>query len=802
MTRLRGIKQFAFALISSALPLFPQATASLSGHILDPSGAGIPAATVTISNPVARFLKSTQTLPDGSYSFTNVPFQNYEIAARKQGFAAARETVSLRTNVPATLDLTLRLEDAKTKVDVSAVDKAMLIDPQETSTRAQMSQSDIERLPLQVANRGLESVLVTFPGFSQNANGAIHPRGAHNQMTFVVDGMPITDQLTGAFANSVDPSIVQTVELYTGHIPAEYGMRVAAVANVTTKSGLGSGRSAGGSLMLSGAEYGTLSMLGQVAGERGRFGYSASFHAMKSNRYLDQVSLDNLHNGGNVERGFTRLDFQPTERDTVRFHWMAGRSSFQLANLRSQHARGMDQRQALEDMSGSVGWVRAVGPATTFDSTASLRSAWAKLLPSAGDTPVTAAQSRQLTTFTVWNRVTALRGVHNFKAGFDYQRFPVREEFRFGVTDPAFNDPASGNFIQTLLAHDLSRGGGLFRFRKSAAGSLYTGFLQDNVRLGRWQLSLGLRYDGYRFLVHGYQTQPRVGLAYHLRETNTVFRASYNRTYQTPPNENLLLSNSEESSVLVPRNVRERLGGALVRVRPERQNFYEAGVQQAFGRWLSLNASYYHKDAGDQHDNDNFFNTGIIFPTALARIRVNGVQGRLVIPEYRGFSATLSVTHARAVSTPPFTGGLFIGSSAIQLLSAGPFVIDHDQKIGAHAVMNYSSRKGFFVTTTMRHDSGLVTNPSDSAVVAADRDYFDLLPYVNLSSNPPRTRPRTITDAVAGYERIREGRRKWEATVQISNLANRTALYNFQSLFVGTRLVQPRTLGVRLRWFF
>ncbi len=47
-------------------------------------------------------------------------------------------------------------------------------------------------------------MLVTFPGFAQNANGAIHPRGAHNQMTFVVDGLPISDQLTGAFANALD----------------------------------------------------------------------------------------------------------------------------------------------------------------------------------------------------------------------------------------------------------------------------------------------------------------------------------------------------------------------------------------------------------------------------------------------------------------------------------------------------------------------------------------------------------------------------------------------------------------------
>jgi len=100
-----------------------------------------------------------------------------------------------------------------------------LIDPEETGTHAQMNQDDIDRLASGGGSRGLESVLISLPGFAKNANGAIHPRGAHNQMTFVIDGMPISDQLTGGFANAMDPSVAQTVELFTGNISAEYGAR-------------------------------------------------------------------------------------------------------------------------------------------------------------------------------------------------------------------------------------------------------------------------------------------------------------------------------------------------------------------------------------------------------------------------------------------------------------------------------------------------------------------------------------------------------------------------------------------------
>jgi outer membrane receptor protein involved in Fe transport len=129
-------------------------------------------------------------------------------------------------------------------------------------------------------------------------------------------------------------------------------------------------------------------------------------------------------------------------------------------------------------------------------------------------------------------------------------------------------------------------------------------------------------------------------------------------------------------------------------------------------------------------------------------------------------------------------------------------VIDHDQALGVHGVLAYANRKGFFGTLSSRYDSGLVANPSDPAEVAADPDFADLLPLVRLGSNPARVRPRTVHDVSVGYRHSKEQAQRWEVLLQVSNLLNETALYNFQSVFVGTRVVQPRTVGVRLRWFF
>jgi hypothetical protein len=168
-------------------------------------------------------------------------------------------------------------------------------------------------------------------------------------------------------------------------------------------------------------------------------------------------------------------------------------------------------------------------------------------------------------------------------------------------------------------------------------------------------------------------------------------------------------------------------------------------------------------------------------------------------PFQRGVSGSLSATTGRAISTPPFTGGLFLGQDAVDLLSAGPFPIDHDQRLGLHGLATFDPSGPLWVSGSARYDSGLVSNPSNAAEVAADPDYRDLLPYVDLAGNPPRVRPRTIVDAAVGMDfGDARGRKTWAAQVQVTNLFDRVALYNFQSVFVGTRLVQPRTVSVRL----
>jgi hypothetical protein len=778
-----------------------QVTSAVRGVVLDEQGAAVPGATVVLRQPASGLERVTASDGQGRFAIPNLTLGRHDVTVELSGFQPSTQRVELTSGVP--LDITVSLFLAPVTDVVTVRPMAAVIDTTSAGTRHAVSITRIERLPVAVSSRGIEAVLVAFPGFSQNANGAIHPRGAHNQMTFVVDGLAISDQLTGAFANSLDVAVVQTAELLTGNIPAEFGSKVSGVAVLNSRSGLGTGRASTGSISASAGGFDTQMGALQWGGEAGRIGYFGSVTTMRTDRFLDQVSLDNLHNSGRFARGFGRADVRISDRDSLRLHAMGGGSAFELANLRSQQAAGQDQRQRLQDMSVWTTWQRTLDARSTIEATGGYRTTSAQLRPSAGDTPVTAAQDRRLSTISLSTRYTRTLGAHTLRAGADLQRFPVDERFSMAITAPGFNVPGAPGFNEGLLPYDVTRGGAPFMFDEARTGAQLSGFVQTTLRLRDLTVNAGVRHDEYRFLVNGRQLQPRVGLSYRLPGREIVLRASYNRNYQTPPNENLLLSNSEAASQLAPASVRDALGGAYQPIRPERQDVYEVGAQVSIAGLLTLDGALYRKNSRDQQDNNNFFDTGIIFPTTLAKIRVTGAEARVSLQPRGGVSASLSATTGRAISSPPFTGGLFLGQDAVDLLSSGPFPIDHDQRLGLHGTLTYDPSGPWWVGSTVRYDSGLVSNPSDPAEVAADPDFADLLPYVNLAAATPRVKPRTIVDLAGGIDLTNSrGRKTWGLQVQVTNLTNRTALFNFQSVFVGTRLVQPRTASVRLTRHF
>jgi len=130
-----------------------------------------------------------------------------------------------------------------------------------------------------------------------------------------------------------------------------------------------------------------------------------------------------------------------------------------------------------------------------------------------------------------------VKGRHNAKFGVQAQHTLLTENFQFGITDPAFNDPTSDNFFPGLSAFDLTRGGQLFHFHGHADIKQEAAYAQDAMSFGQLTLSAGVRFDNYNGISHGKAVEPRLGASYLIKTTGTVLRGSYTRNFETPYNE-------------------------------------------------------------------------------------------------------------------------------------------------------------------------------------------------------------------------------------------------------------------------
>jgi len=172
-------------------------------------------------------------------------------------------------------------------------------------------------------------------------------------------------------------------------------------------------------------------------------------------------------------------------------------------------------------------------------------------------------------------------------------------------------------------------------------------------------LNLGLRFDNYDGISHGSLLQPRLGVAYHVKKTNSVLRFAYTRTFETPYNENLVLSSSTGSGGLA----NGILGSATAQpLQPGRRNQFNTGIQQGIGRYIIIDADYFWKYTTNAYDFNVILNSPLAFPISWSRSKLDGVAVRVNLAEYKGFSAFFVAGHTRARYFPPETGGLFFNS--------------------------------------------------------------------------------------------------------------------------------------------
>jgi hypothetical protein len=844
-------------LVSSAAFSQSISSGTVEGTVKDPSGAVVAGATVALRNPVTGYQQTTVTGDDGAYRFNNVPPNNYTLTASAGGFATYSRAMDVRGSLPITADIALKLAQASTSVTVEANAAAVETAP---SAHQDVDRSSFLNLPAFDPGGQLSKVITYSTGaVAADANGFFHPMGDHAQTTIVVDGQPISDQESKTFSTQIPADAIQSMELITGSPDAEYGGKTSLVVNSTTRSALGAPKTFG-SLSSEWGSFGTWSGSASLGFGTPKFGNFIVLNGTRSGRFLDTPEFLPIHDIGNNESIFDRLDWQPTYNDSFHLDLFTARNWFQVPNSYDQLSQNQRQRVLTWNVAPAYQHIfnahmlLTVNPYVRRDQV----NYYASRDPF-DDTPVTASQLRFLTNYGLNASVSYSKGRHDVKFGVQIQQTPLVENFRFAVTDPGYNpvclaadgsplalpgvtDPsecaginptyiANPDLQPGIVPYDLTRGGAYFNFHGRHNINQYAFYLTDSIKLGNFTINAGVRDDQYDGLSSANGFQPRLGIAYLIPGTNTVLRVAYARTFETPYNENLILSSGTGSGGLA-QNV---FGSASVPIEPGVRDQYNTGFQQRIGRWVIADADYFWKFTRNAYDFSVLFNTPITFPVAWNKSKLDGVTARISTIDVHGFQGYMTFGHTRARYFPPEVGGLIpLGG-----FPESVFRIDHDQAYQQNVVLRYQRpRKAEWVEFTWRYDSGLVVSGVPDVAAATQltpAQQVDIgfacdgvpatlqnpittcngvgtstlltLPQTgteNDDHNPARVKGRSLFDIGIGTDNLfhREEGGRVTLRMAVQNLTNRVALYNFLSTFSGTHFITPRTFQVSMGYVF
>ena len=846
---------------------------SIEGVVKDASGGVVAGAKVEISNPVSGFRREVITGSDGSFRVTNVPFNPYHLAVSAEGFSSTTQDVDVRSTVPTTLQINLKVGTAATSITVEASGGDLV--ETESTFHTDVDQKIIDRLPLESASSSLTSlVTLVSPGVAADSNGNMHGLGDHAETSFSVDGQKISDQTSKVFSNQLSSDAVQSMEVISGAPPAEFGDKTSLVIKVTTKSGLGV-TTPTGSVTASYGSFGTTNVGFNLAYGSQKWGNFIAANGLQSGRFLDGPEFSVFHDKGNEENIFDRVDFQVSQKDTIHGNFQYTRSWFQTPNTfdnlnvldsAGNNVGDTDQRSKIGTFNVAPTWTRLIGTKAVFTLGAYVREDQYNYYPSnnplADLGPInseTISQNRTLTNAGLRSDISYVKGIHNIKAGITFEHTFLTENDRFGIIDPTLlpsttddlgnpcfdpvtNTAVPGTPCATLLPIDLTRGGTQFGFHGHADVKEIALFVQDTITKGNWSFNLGMRGDLYRGLSSTSQAEPRLGIAYNIKPTSTVLRLSYARTLETPFNENLVIAttgcNVDVIAALIP--------CVPANSPPGFRNEFHAGFQQAFSKYLVVDAEYLWKYTHNAYDFSVLGNTPITFPIDWHNSKIPGFAIRASVPDFHGFTALVVMSSVAARYFPPQVGGL--GVTVGQ--SGSVFRIDHDEKFNSTMHLQYQPwKRGPWVGFNWRYDSGLVAGavPDFATTLTFDGDQqaaiglfcagpdgqriFATLTSVlsndpascgpsptgtgatrvkipadgteNDDHNPPRIAPRHLFDIAVGDDNLFRGDRyRWSARVTVINVTNKEALYNFLSTFSGTHFVSPRAVTGELGFHF
>ena len=774
----------AAALLLPGAAAAQQQSATIRGVVAGPDGQPVSGATVLLLDQRGSQVAAAHTASDGRFRLENISPGSYTVFAEASSQRSNAHIITVQTALPIAVDLTLVARAAESVLVPGTADAPPV------TTRVTLAGEALRQVPTRLQSRGVQQMLATLPGWSTEDNGLVHVRGVDDGVLYVEDGVPVYDRMDIAFGVAPDPAGIGTVNVLTGYIPPEYGLKSGAVLEVQSAPVRSSGwvgtvdAGVGGDALRSMRALGGGSL-------GGRANVGGSVASERSDRFLDPVHPDNFHNDGGVISGDVHVRVLASAADFVKLSLAAGRSRYQVPHGRVQEEAGQDQRQHLRQNSQSGSWQRFWSDDAVSHLAVYRREVDADLRSDPNSTPLWAVSDRRQRRVGGLASVTFQRGRHTAKTGVEAAHFRLREDFSFAVVDS--DDAEMAEISDRASSFTLDRP---FLFRDRASRSQWSFFVQDRIGVtDRFTVDFGVRFDRTRLLVPASQWSPRAGVAYAWPGTSTTLRASINRFFQPPQPEHLLLASSEGARALSPfADDEDEPGGA--EVAPERQTAWEIGVDQRIRGVVRLDAAFWSRHVRNYADPNIFCGTTIIFPNSVARGTARGLDLRLEMARYRGWSSYASYTLSKVEQVGPINGGLFLEANIIDIGPGTRFTPDHDQRHTAAAGLSHlSAERGLSASVAARYESGTPLEVEPEAL----EDLMQRPGADRVNGDSGRVRPRTIVDATVAQVLLKGDRVDTTLRVSVLNVTNRAYALNFGNPFSGTHFGAPRTFRVDLQ---
>jgi hypothetical protein len=802
------------AVLLWTVPMFSQSTTGeLHLTITDPTGLAL-VSTVELVSQGNEYRNTFATDNLGALDAKRLPYGIYQVRVRAKGFAEDSESVEIRSALP--LDRTIRLKLGSFAESVKVSASETLVDPYRAGSVNEVGQERIGNRLTALPGRSMQDLVNSEPGWLYEGNAVLHPRGSEYQTQFVVDGIPLTDNRSPSFGPEIEAEDVDSLKIYTAGIPAEYGRKMGGIVEVNTLKNDDPGFH--GQVTLFGGTYATggADAQGQYTWKGNTLGASASGNMTE--HYLNPVVPENYTNNGTTGSFSTNYERDLTQKDRLTLIARHELARYEIPNElvqqngawlpNSDNMVGCPTVPASEEPSDCV-YIPG-GQLQTGDNFETMGSAsyqhifsadtigWLRVMArdnsndfysNPASWPLIATQHNDFKEFYFSGSVSVHHGRQEWKAGVESDAIFLHENFNYVMpdcTDP--NDPQCPINLGILDA-----GATTFAFMGSRPDLEQAAYVQDFIRLGKWTVNAGMRWDHYQLLVIQNAVSPRVALSRYFPTFGLNLHGSYDRIFQTPSFENILLSSSPAAESLdtsVP--------AVQLPVEPSHGNYYELGLTKPVFNRVRVDANVFRRDVNNYADDSQVLSTGISFPIAFRKAILYGAEGKLEVQNWRGFSGFASYSYIVGNVWNPVTGGLFLGDDASGATSqlTGHFPDSQDQRQTVRARVRYQVAPRLWVALGSNYNSGLPFEPDLTAQQYATEYGQVVINHLNFSRD--RIHPYLTENVSVGADLYEREKRSVRLQADAENVSNALEVIDFGGLFSGNAIGPGRQYTFRL----